>query len=176
MKGVMRFRKKGKLSPRYIGPFEILKRIGEVAYKLALLPSLSAVHPVFHVSMLRKYYGDPSHVLDFITIQLDKDLTYIKESVAILDRQVRKLRSKNIASVNVQLRGHPVEEATWETEHDMWNRYPSIHHFRCMPTNSSRTGEVFEALSDLEKVFKALNWANRKNKQLNNSNQTWGIT
>ena len=62
-KGVIRFGKKGKLSPRFIGPFQILSRVGEVAYKLALPPSLSAVHPVFHVSMLRKYIPDESHVL-----------------------------------------------------------------------------------------------------------------
>ena len=101
MKGVMRFGKKGKLSPRYIGPFEILERVGEVAYRLALPPSLSAVHPVFQDSMLWKYHGDPSHVLDFSSVQVDKDLSYVEEPVAILDRQVRKLRSKNIASVKV---------------------------------------------------------------------------
>ena len=88
MKGVMRFGKRGKLSPRFIGPFEVLQRIGEVAYKLALPPSLSSVHPVFHVSMLRKYIGDPSHVLDFSTVQLEGDMTYDVEPVAILDRQV----------------------------------------------------------------------------------------
>jgi len=68
MKGVMRFGNKGKLSPRYIGPFEILEIVGEVAYRLAFPPSLSAVHMVFHVSMLRKYHGDPSHVLDFSSV------------------------------------------------------------------------------------------------------------
>ncbi|XP_070014117.1 uncharacterized protein [Nicotiana sylvestris] len=102
MKGVMKFGKKRKLSPRYIGPFEVLESIGEVAYKLALLPSLSSVHQVFHVSMLRKYFGDPSHVLDFNMVRLDRDLTYDMEPVFILDRQVRKLKSKNIASVKVQ--------------------------------------------------------------------------
>jgi len=104
----MRFGKKGKLSPRYIGPFEILERVGKVVYRLALPPSLSAVHPVFHVSMLRKYHDNPSHVLDFSAVQLDKDLSYVEEPVAILDRQVRKLRSKNIASVKIRWRGHPV--------------------------------------------------------------------
>ncbi|XP_070003225.1 uncharacterized protein [Nicotiana sylvestris] len=69
MKSVMRFRKNSKLSPRYIGPFEVLEKIGEVAYKHALPPSLSSVHPVFHVSIIRRYYGDPSHVLDFSTVQ-----------------------------------------------------------------------------------------------------------
>ena len=64
MKGILRFGRKGKLSPRFIGPFEILERVGPVAYKLALPPSLSSVHDVFHVSMLRKYIPDPTHVID----------------------------------------------------------------------------------------------------------------
>ncbi|XP_070025445.1 uncharacterized protein [Nicotiana sylvestris] len=88
MKGVMRFGKKGKLSPRFIGPFEVLWRIGEVAYELALPPNLSNVHMVFHVSMLRKYIGDPSHVMDFSTVQLHDDLTFDVEPIAILGRQV----------------------------------------------------------------------------------------
>ncbi|XP_070050580.1 uncharacterized protein [Nicotiana tomentosiformis] len=86
MKGMMRFRKKGKLSPRYIGPFEMLEKVGEVTYRLVFPPSLSGVHPVFHVSMLQKYYVDLSHVLDFSTVQLNKDLTYDVEPISILDR------------------------------------------------------------------------------------------
>ncbi|XP_070002729.1 uncharacterized protein [Nicotiana sylvestris] len=120
MKVVMRFEKKDNLSPRYIGPFE---RIGKVAYKLSLPPSLSAVHPVFHVFMLRKYYGNSSHVLDFSTVQLDEDSTYIEEPMAILDRHVQKLGSMDVASVKVQRRGHPVEDATWEAEQDMHSHY-----------------------------------------------------
>ncbi|XP_070034493.1 uncharacterized protein [Nicotiana tomentosiformis] len=108
MKGVMKFGKNGKFGPRYITPFKILERIGEVAYKLALPLSLVVVHPVFHVSVLLKYHGDPSHVLDFSSIQMDKDLFYVEESVASLDRQVRKLRSKRITLVKVQWRGQPV--------------------------------------------------------------------
>ncbi|XP_070057036.1 uncharacterized protein [Nicotiana tomentosiformis] len=88
VKGAMRFGKKGKLSPRYIGPFEVLQRIGEVAYKLALPPNLLSVHPMFHVCMLRKYVGYQSHVLDSTMVQLDSDLTYDVEPVTILDRQV----------------------------------------------------------------------------------------
>jgi len=68
MKSIMRFGKKGKLIPRFIGPFEVLRRVGEVAYEITLLPSLPGVHPVFHVSMLQKYHGDPSHVLDFSSV------------------------------------------------------------------------------------------------------------
>ncbi|XP_070045513.1 uncharacterized protein [Nicotiana tomentosiformis] len=126
MKGVMRFGKKGKLSTRYIVTFEILEIVSEVAYKLAFPPSLSVVHPVFYISMLQKYYVDTSHVLDFRSIQLDKDLTYNEEPMAILDRQVQKFRLKNIASMKVQWRGHPVKEATWETEHDIWSHYPHL--------------------------------------------------
>ncbi|XP_070013958.1 uncharacterized protein [Nicotiana sylvestris] len=122
----MRFGKKVMLSPRFIGPFEILKQVGEVAYELDLPPSLAGVHPVFHVSMLQRYHSDPSHVLEFTSVQLDKDLSYVEEPVAILDMQVRKLRSKDIASVKVQWRGQPVEEATWETERDMRSRYPHL--------------------------------------------------
>ena len=76
MKGVMRFGKKGKLSPRYIGPFEIIERIGKVAYRLALPPELASVHSVFHVAMLRKYILDPSHVLQHEPIQVHEDLSY----------------------------------------------------------------------------------------------------
>ncbi|XP_069151802.1 uncharacterized protein [Solanum lycopersicum] len=100
VKGVIRFGKKG--NPRFIGPFDILSRVGEVAYKLALPPSLSAVHPVFHVSMLRKYILDESHVLSLDFVELGPDLTFEKEPIAILDRQIRNLRTKEIALVKVQ--------------------------------------------------------------------------
>ncbi|XP_070022712.1 uncharacterized protein [Nicotiana sylvestris] len=110
MKGVMRFGKKVKLIPRYIEPFEILERIGEVAYKLALPPSLAVVHPIFCIFVLQKYHSDPSHMLGFSSVQLDKDLSYVEELVAILDMHFRMLRSKSIASVKVQWRGQPVEE------------------------------------------------------------------
>ncbi|XP_070026262.1 uncharacterized protein [Nicotiana sylvestris] len=108
--GVMRFEKKGKLSPRYIDPFEVLERIEEMAYKLALSPNLSSVHIVFHVSFLRKHFGNPSHVLDFNTVQLDGDLTY-DVAGGHFGSVVRKLRSKNTASVKVQWRGQPVKKA-----------------------------------------------------------------
>ncbi|XP_070014400.1 uncharacterized protein [Nicotiana sylvestris] len=105
MKGVMRYGKKDKFSPRVIGSIKVLRRIGEMAYELFLPPSFSSVHPVFLVSMLRKYVSDPSHILDFSTVQLDGDLTYDVESVGNLDGQVRKLRSNYIASLKVQWRG-----------------------------------------------------------------------
>ncbi|XP_070010654.1 uncharacterized protein [Nicotiana sylvestris] len=119
----MRFKKKVKLSPRFIGPFKVLRRVGEVAYELALPPSISGVHPVFHVSMLRRYHTDFSHMLDFITIHLDEILGYEEAPVAIIARQDHQLRSKRISTVTVQWRGQPVEEATWDYEEDMQSRY-----------------------------------------------------
>ena len=72
-RGVVRFGNRGKLSPRFIGPFEILERVGTVAYRLALLPSMSGVHEVFHVSMLRRYTLDPAHIMDWGEIEVDTD-------------------------------------------------------------------------------------------------------
>ena len=85
-RGVIRFGKRGKLSPRYIGPFEILERVGIVAYRLALPPSLSGVHAVFHVSMLRKYIPDPTHVVDWEGIIVDTDGTFEEGLVRIMNR------------------------------------------------------------------------------------------
>ena len=126
MKGVMRFGKKGKLSPRYIGPYRILRKVGLVAYELELPQELAAVHPVFHVSMLKKCVGDPSLVVPADAITVKDGLTYEEIPVAILDRQVRKLRTKEVASVKVLWRSQKVEEATWEAEEDMKSRYPHL--------------------------------------------------
>ncbi|XP_075077177.1 uncharacterized protein LOC142163922 [Nicotiana tabacum] len=112
MKGVIRFGKRGKLSLRFIGPYEILDRVRAVAYRLALPPELSFIHPVFHVSMLRKCISDSSQMLEAPTIPLDEKLSYEEEPMAIANRQVRKLRSKEIEFVKVLWRNHTVEEAT----------------------------------------------------------------
>ncbi|XP_070029051.1 uncharacterized protein [Nicotiana sylvestris] len=125
-KGIMRFGKKGKLSPRFIVPFEVLRRVKEVTYELALPHSLSGVHPDFHVSMLRRYHADLYHILDFGTIQLDESLGYEEEPVTIVDRQDHQLRFKRISTVKVQWRGQPVEEATWESDEDIGRRYPCL--------------------------------------------------
>ncbi|KZV25809.1 Retrotransposon protein, Ty3-gypsy subclass [Dorcoceras hygrometricum] len=119
MKGVMRFGRKGKLSPIFIGPFQILERIGTLAYRLALPPELSAVHNVFHVSALRKYIANPSHVLRHEPIQLSSDLTYEEFPEKILSRENRKLRNRTIPMIMIQWANHSEREATWEVESDM---------------------------------------------------------
>ncbi|KAA0048614.1 pol protein [Cucumis melo var. makuwa] len=126
MKGVLRFEKKGKLSPRFVGPFEILERIGPVAYRLTLPPSFSAVHDVFHVSMLRKYVADSTHVVDFEPLQIDENLSYEEQPVEILAREVKRLRNREISLVKVLWRNHRVEKATWEREEDIRTQYPKL--------------------------------------------------
>ncbi|XP_038989917.1 uncharacterized protein LOC120113176 [Phoenix dactylifera] len=118
-KGVMRFGIRGKLSPRYVGPFEILKRVGAVAYKLALPPSLSGVHNVFHVSMLRKYIPDISHVVEVAPLQFREDLTYPEQPVRVVDIREQVLRRRTISYVKIQWSNHSEREATWELEDEM---------------------------------------------------------
>ena len=126
MKGVMRFGKKGKLSPRYIGPYQVIRRVGKVAYELDLPANLGAVHPVFHVSMLRKCIGDPSRVFPADDVQVTEKLSYEEQPIAILDRQIRRLRTKDVASVKVLWRNNNREEMTWEAEEEMKKKYPHL--------------------------------------------------
>ncbi|WMV07670.1 hypothetical protein MTR67_001055 [Solanum verrucosum] len=130
MKGVMRFGKKGKLSPRYIGPYRIVKRVGNVAYELELQQELAVVHPVFHISMLKKCIGNPTLNLPTEKIRITDNLSYEEIAVKILDRQVCRLRTKDVASVKVLWRNQFVEEATWEAEEDMKKRYPHLFESR----------------------------------------------
>ncbi|CAN6707511.1 unnamed protein product [Malus baccata var. baccata] len=123
---LVRFGKKGKLSPRYIGPYEITERIGEVANRLELPPKSSKVYNVFHVSMLRHYVSDPSYVIPPQPLEINLDLTYDEEPVTILDWKDKVLRNKTVSLVKVLWRNHSVEEATWETEDRMRKMYPRL--------------------------------------------------
>ena len=125
-KGINRFGKKGKLKPRYIGPFEVLQRIGAVAYRIALFPELSHIHDVFHVSMLRKYVHDPAHVINHYPLDVREDLSYVKILIEIVDRRDQVLRNKVIPLVRVVWRNHSYEESTWEREDEIRERYPSL--------------------------------------------------
>ncbi|WMV58760.1 hypothetical protein MTR67_052145 [Solanum verrucosum] len=120
MKGVMRFVNKGKLSPWYIGPYQILKRIGKVAYELDFLNDLAPVSPIFHVSMLKRCTVYPISIISLEGLGVDESLSYEEILVEILDRQVKRLRNK------VLWRNHLVEGATWEAEADMKSRYPHL--------------------------------------------------
>ena len=123
---VVGFGKRRKLSSRFIGPFEILKRIGIVAYRLALPPSMSGVHEVFHVLMLQKYTPDPAHVVDWGEIEVDTYGTFEEGPVCILDSRDQVLRRKTVRLVTVLWRHCGVEELTWDREDTMRATYPFL--------------------------------------------------
>ncbi|XP_039055761.1 uncharacterized protein LOC120198516 [Hibiscus syriacus] len=111
---VLRFGRKGKISPRFIGPYEIVKRVGPVTYQLAFPPELEKIHDVFHVSMLRRYRFNPSYIVAPEEIEVQPDLTCEEEPVQILACEVKQLRNQTIPLVKVLWRNHKVEEAIWE--------------------------------------------------------------
>ena len=127
MKGVVRFgKKKGKLSPRFVGPFEVMERVGDLAYRLALPLSMSGVHNVFHVSMLRKYIQDESHVIDHGMIKVNEDATFVVTPVRILDKTMKQLRRKDVDLVKVLWSQHDEGDASWELESEMRTKYPYL--------------------------------------------------
>ncbi|GJX73590.1 putative reverse transcriptase domain-containing protein [Tanacetum coccineum] len=115
-KGVIRFRKRGKLNPRYIGPFKILERIGLVAYKLELPEELSNVHSTFHVSNLKKCLSDESLVIPMKELRLNYKLNFVEELVEIMDREVKQLKQSRIPIVKVRWNSKRGPEFTWERE------------------------------------------------------------
>ena len=125
-RGIMRFGNKGKLSPRYIGPYEIIERIGPLAYRLALPPELSRIHNVFHVSMLRRYRSDPSHVIKDSEVEISENLSYMEEPIKIVDHKIKELRNREIPMVKVVWKNHGIEEVTWETAEKMKRSYPQL--------------------------------------------------
>ncbi|XP_069147113.1 uncharacterized protein [Solanum lycopersicum] len=126
MKGLVRFGKKGKLSPHYVGPYEIMQKIGKVAYDLRFPSELASVHPALHVSMLKKCIGDPECILPIKGLGVQEELSYEEVPVQILDRQVKKLRNKEVACVKLLWKNYLVEGATWEAEADMKSCYPHL--------------------------------------------------
>nr|KYP58945.1 hypothetical protein KK1_014368 [Cajanus cajan] len=122
--GVGRALRARKLIPRFVGPHQII-RVGPVAYRLALPPSLSNLHDVFHVSQLRKYVHDPSHVVDLDDVPVKESLTFEKLPVAVVDHKLKELRGKSIALVKV-LWDAATGEATWEVEQQCRERYPFL--------------------------------------------------
>ena len=128
-KGVFRFGKRRKLNPRYVGPFEILERIGKLTYRLALPPSAHPVHNVFHVSLLRKYVLDESHILSYDDIEIQSNATYEERPVRILEHRIKSLRNKEVPLGRILWSKNGDEEVTWETwetEREMQSRFPEL--------------------------------------------------
>ncbi|XP_038882239.1 uncharacterized protein LOC120073464 [Benincasa hispida] len=120
-----------------VAPMKGVLRFGKRAYRLALIPSLSTIHNVFHVSMLRKYIADSSHVVDYELFHLNENLSYEEEPIRILAREVKVLRNKKIVLVKVLWQNHQFEEAMWEREDDMGCIIPSFFRIRTSRTKMS---------------------------------------
>ncbi|XP_028097827.1 uncharacterized protein LOC114297581 [Camellia sinensis] len=126
MKGQTRFEVKGKLAPRYVGPYEILEKINLVTYQVALPPVMEHMYNVFHVSMLRDYLRDPLHVIEPTHVLLKDDFTYEERPIQIVNRRIKRLRNKEILLVKIDWQNHEGTYAQWETEEDMMKIYPDL--------------------------------------------------
>ncbi|KAJ0435298.1 putative nucleotidyltransferase, Ribonuclease H [Helianthus annuus] len=138
-KGVVRFGKRGKLNPRYVGPFKILERIGKVAYKLELPAELGNVHDVFHVSQLKKCLSDETLVVPFQELKIDDKLQFVEEPIQIMDQEVKVRKHSRIPIVRVRWNSRRGVEFTWEREDQMKLKYPQL--FPDDQSNSGTTGE-----------------------------------
>ncbi|GJS07664.1 hypothetical protein Tco_0364460 [Tanacetum coccineum] len=125
-KGVIRFGKRGKLNPRYIGPFKILAKVGTVAYRLELPEKLSHVHSTFHVSNLKNYLSNEPLAIPLDEIHIDEKLNFIEEPVEIMDREVKRLKQSRIPTVKVCWNSRRGPEYTWEREDQMQKKYPQL--------------------------------------------------
>jgi len=125
-KGIKRFTVQGKLSPRYIGPYEIIEKLNLVPYRLDLPIELEHVHNVFHIFQLKKYISYPSHTIVSEPIEITENLVYEERLVQILDRRIKELRNKQIPLVKVLWTNHTSQEVTWETEEEMKVKYPHL--------------------------------------------------
>ncbi|GKF39244.1 hypothetical protein Tco_0119305 [Tanacetum coccineum] len=128
-KGVVRFGKRGKLSPRYIGPFKILSRVGPMAYKLELPQELQGIHNTFHFSKLKKCLSDEDLIIPLNEVRIDEKLHFIEEPIEIIDREVKKLKQSRIHIVKVRWNSSRGPEYTWERKDQMWKKYPHLFDF-----------------------------------------------
>ncbi|KAJ9544791.1 hypothetical protein OSB04_024498 [Centaurea solstitialis] len=140
-KGLIRFGKKGKLSPRFVGPFEVIERIGPVAYRLDLPIELSSIHDTFHMSNLKKCLSEETIVLPLEEIQIDEQLRAAEEPIEILDREIKQLRRSKIPIVKVRWNSRHGPELTWEQEAFMKDKYPHLFTKNpCAPRVSALAG------------------------------------
>ncbi|GJW80596.1 reverse transcriptase domain-containing protein [Tanacetum coccineum] len=146
-KGVVRFGKKGKLAPRFVGPFEILERIGPVAYRLRLPEELSSVHDTFHVSNLKKCLADANLHVPLDEIKVDKTLRFVEEPLEIMDREVKTLKRSKIPIVKVRWNSKRGPEFTWEREDHMKAKYPQLFENAIVETNGTDISKITRKLS-----------------------------
>ncbi|GJS58544.1 putative reverse transcriptase domain-containing protein [Tanacetum coccineum] len=125
-KGVVRFGKRGKLNPRYVGPFKVLAKVGKVAYKLELPQELSRVHHTFHVSNLKKCYADEPLVMPLEGIHVDDKLQFVEEPVEIMEREIKRLKRSRIPLIKVRWNSRRGPEFTWEREDSFKQKYPQL--------------------------------------------------
>ncbi|GKC51221.1 putative reverse transcriptase domain-containing protein [Tanacetum coccineum] len=125
-KGVVRFGKKGKMAPRYVGPFEIVERVRPVAYRLKLPQELSCVHDTFHVSNLKKCLAEPDVQVPLDEIEIDENLRFVEEPIEIVERDVKKLKRRRIPLVKVRWNSRQGAEYTWEREDQFRKKYPNL--------------------------------------------------
>ncbi|GKF31798.1 hypothetical protein Tco_0101596 [Tanacetum coccineum] len=125
-KGVVRFGKKGKLAPKFVGPFEIIQKVGPVAYRLDLPQELNGVHDMFHVSNLKKCLADPTLKVPLDEIQVDVKLNFVEDPEEILEREFKKLKRSRITIVGVPWNSKRGPEFTWEHEDQMKLKYPHL--------------------------------------------------
>nr|GEY73998.1 putative reverse transcriptase domain-containing protein [Tanacetum cinerariifolium] len=137
-KGVIHFGKHGKLSPRFIGPFKILERIGLVAYKLELSRELQGIHNTFHVSNLKECFSDESLIISLDEVQLNDKLYFIEELTEIMDREVKRLNQSHIPIVKVCWNSHRGPEYMWEREDQMKSKYPYLFTTNLKTNQSNR--------------------------------------
>ncbi|GKE09982.1 hypothetical protein Tco_1413533 [Tanacetum coccineum] len=125
-KGVIRFGKRGKLNPRYVGSFKVLEKVGSIAYKLKLPKELSRVHNTFHVSNLKKCYVDKPLAVLLDGLHFDDKLQFVMEPVEIIDREVKQLRRSHVLIFKIQWNSRRGPEFTWEHEDQFRMKYPHL--------------------------------------------------